>query len=141
MGYCRTGTISVIAYLLRALMKTFYKGSSAALLVYDIANQKSFTDLDYWYKQISNLLIMQNSTVKVRLLLCWLEISLIQKKIGKSLNMMDWLLLKKIELHFIKSQLKLVLMQNLYLLKLQKVYHFITLELTKIMEESEKIKN
>lgn len=36
-------------------MKTFYKGASAALLTYDITDEKSFTDLDYWYKQISNL--------------------------------------------------------------------------------------
>lgn len=33
-------------------MKTFYKGASAALLTYDITDEKSFQDLEYWYKQI-----------------------------------------------------------------------------------------
>ncbi len=38
-------------------MKTFYKGAAAALLTYDITDEKSFTDLEYWYKQISKLCI------------------------------------------------------------------------------------
>lgn len=35
-------------------MKTFYKGTSAVILTYDITSEKSYGDLDYWYKQISN---------------------------------------------------------------------------------------
>lgn len=38
----------------RAIMKTFYKGASAVFLTYDITDEKSYNDLDYWYKQISN---------------------------------------------------------------------------------------
>ena len=38
-------------------MKTFYKGTSAAILVYDIADASSFKNLDYWYNQISTKLI------------------------------------------------------------------------------------
>lgn len=34
-------------------MKTYYKGTSAAILVYDIADAASFKNLDYWYNQIS----------------------------------------------------------------------------------------
>lgn len=34
-------------------MKTFYKGASAVLLTYDISSEKSYEDLEYWYKQIS----------------------------------------------------------------------------------------
>jgi GTPase SAR1 family protein len=34
-------------------MRTFYKGVSAVLLTYDITSEKSYNDLDYWYKQIS----------------------------------------------------------------------------------------
>lgn len=34
-------------------MKTFYKGASAVILTYDITNEKSYIDLDYWLKQIS----------------------------------------------------------------------------------------
>ena len=37
-------------------MKTFYKGASAVFLTYDITDEKSYNDLDYWYKQISNWL-------------------------------------------------------------------------------------
>jgi GTPase SAR1 family protein len=37
-------------------MKTFYKGTSAVLLTYDISDKKSFSDLEFWFKQISNLL-------------------------------------------------------------------------------------
>jgi GTPase SAR1 family protein len=34
-------------------MKTFYKGASAAILTYDITDEKSFKDLEeYWIKQI-----------------------------------------------------------------------------------------
>lgn len=35
-------------------MKTFYKGTSAVVLTYDITDERSYSDLDYWYKQISN---------------------------------------------------------------------------------------
>lgn len=51
----------------RAIMKTFYKGASAVLLTYDISSEKSFQDLDDWYKQISICLSMQRITVRVRL--------------------------------------------------------------------------
>lgn len=34
-------------------MKTFYKGTSAVILTYDITSEKTYNDLDYWYKQIS----------------------------------------------------------------------------------------
>ena len=34
-------------------MKTYYKGTSAAILVYDISDAASFKNLDYWYNQIS----------------------------------------------------------------------------------------
>lgn len=37
-------------------MKTFYKGTSAVILTYDITSQKSYADLEYWYKQISKIL-------------------------------------------------------------------------------------
>jgi len=39
-------------------MKTFYKGVSAVILTYDITDEKTYGDLDYWYKQISTILIM-----------------------------------------------------------------------------------
>lgn len=39
-------------------MKTFYKGASAVMIVYDITNEKSFQDLDYWYNQISKSLFI-----------------------------------------------------------------------------------
>lgn len=39
----------------RALTKLFYKDASAAILVYDITNQKSFKEIrDYWSKQIKD---------------------------------------------------------------------------------------
>ena len=47
-------------------MKTFYKGASAVLLTYDISSEKSFEDLDYWYKQLSKSNYMQDNTVRVR---------------------------------------------------------------------------
>ena len=37
----------------RALSKIFYKEASAAILVYDTTNQKSFEEIkDYWYNQV-----------------------------------------------------------------------------------------
>lgn len=39
-------------------MKTFYKGTSAVLLTYDISDKKSFSDLEFWLKQISNFLFI-----------------------------------------------------------------------------------
>lgn len=35
-------------------MKTYFKGASGVILVYDISSEKSFNDLDNWYEQISN---------------------------------------------------------------------------------------
>ena len=58
MGHSWPGTVSVIFFLSRAVMKTFYKGASAVLLTYDITNEKSYSDLDYWYKQISNAIFI-----------------------------------------------------------------------------------
>ena len=52
-------------------MKTYYKGTSAAILVYDIADASSFKNLDYWYNQISTVLkFMQENIVKARSLSC-----------------------------------------------------------------------
>ena len=37
----------------RALSKIFYKDASAAILVYDITNKKSFDEIkEYWYNQV-----------------------------------------------------------------------------------------
>lgn len=37
----------------RGLTKIFYKDASIAILVYDITNRKSFTEVqNYWYKQL-----------------------------------------------------------------------------------------
>ena len=37
----------------RSLSKIFYKESTIAILVYDITNKKSFSEIKkYWYKQI-----------------------------------------------------------------------------------------
>ena len=36
----------------RALTKTFYKNSDAALLLYDITEKQTFDDVDYWIKSI-----------------------------------------------------------------------------------------
>ena len=37
----------------RALPKIFYKNSKAVILVYDITDKNSFTELkDYWYQQV-----------------------------------------------------------------------------------------
>jgi GTPase SAR1 family protein len=38
-------------------MRTFYKGASAVILTYDITDLTTFSDLDYWTKQISKLFI------------------------------------------------------------------------------------
>ena len=40
----------------RSLTKIFIKDSRIALLVYDITNEKSFKELDYWYKIIHDIL-------------------------------------------------------------------------------------
>jgi hypothetical protein len=49
-------SISNMVYKFRSIMKTFYKGTSAVLLTYDISDKKTFSDLEFWFKQISNLL-------------------------------------------------------------------------------------
>lgn len=49
-------SISNMVLKFRSIMKTFYKGTSAVLLTYDISDKKSFSDLEFWFKQISNLL-------------------------------------------------------------------------------------
>ena len=37
----------------KALTKLFYKNSNAVVLVYDITNSESYTDLkEYWYQQV-----------------------------------------------------------------------------------------
>lgn len=87
-------------------MKTFYKGVSAVILTYDITDEKTYGDLDYWYKQISTILIMQRNTVKAKLLLCLLAISQIGRIIGKFQSKKDWNMLKKIKLPFMKFQQK-----------------------------------
>ena len=39
----------------RSNAKIFYKDAKAAILVYDITNQKSFDEIkNYWYEQIKN---------------------------------------------------------------------------------------
>ena len=39
----------------RSIAKIFYKDAKAAILVYDITNQKSFDEIkNYWYEQIKN---------------------------------------------------------------------------------------
>lgn len=45
-------------------MKTFYKGASAVLLTYDISDEKSFADLDYWHNQISKSLLNEEEFSK-----------------------------------------------------------------------------
>ena len=40
----------------RSLAKIFYKDAKAVILVYDVTNEKSFTEMkDYWYEQIKQL--------------------------------------------------------------------------------------
>jgi len=40
----------------RSLAKIFYKDAKAVILVYDVTNEKSFTEMrDYWYEQIRQL--------------------------------------------------------------------------------------
>ena len=40
----------------RSLAGMFYKDAKAVILVYDVANKKSFTEMkDYWYEQIKRL--------------------------------------------------------------------------------------
>ena len=47
----------------RALTKIFYKEASAAILVYDITNKKSFEEVkDYWYNQVKEC--SQEDTIK-----------------------------------------------------------------------------
>ena len=53
LGYCRAGEVSVWHTLLSALMKTYYKGSSAALIIYDITREETFLNLDNEQKLIS----------------------------------------------------------------------------------------
>ena len=56
MGHSRPIAISVnMSVIFRAIMKTYYKGASAAVLAYDITQEKTFGDLDYWMKQISKI--------------------------------------------------------------------------------------
>ena len=38
----------------RSLTKMFFKNSKIVILVYDITNEKSFKELNYWYKQVKN---------------------------------------------------------------------------------------
>ena len=48
-----------------ALTKMFFKDSKIIILVYDITNEKSFKQLDYWYNQIVNELGEQDYTLAV----------------------------------------------------------------------------
>ena len=40
----------------RALTKIFIKESDIVVLVYDITNRKSFTELEYWYNEVEDIL-------------------------------------------------------------------------------------
>lgn len=47
-------------------MKTYFKGASAVFLTYDITQEKSYADLEYWHKQISKCCVSQRSTARAR---------------------------------------------------------------------------
>ena len=46
MGHSWAGKIQVLLFGDRSLMKTFYRGSSAAFVVYDVTQEKTFYNLD-----------------------------------------------------------------------------------------------
>ena len=45
-------------------MKTFYRGASAAFIVYDVTNEKSFDSLDSELKLISTPSFIQRTTTR-----------------------------------------------------------------------------
>lgn len=93
-------------------MKTFYKGTSAVVLTYDITDERSYSDLDYWYKQISKFPLMQNSSVRAKWLSCWWVTSLIWNRPGKYQNKRGYNMRRKIRLRSMKYQPKMALIQN-----------------------------
>jgi len=38
----------------REILRCYYKGSDAVVIVFDINNKKSFDNVKYWYKDINN---------------------------------------------------------------------------------------
>ena len=65
MGYCRSGALQVHIDLVRSLMKTFYKGASAAFIVYDVTKEETFLSLDNELKLISTSFSMQRITINL----------------------------------------------------------------------------
>ena len=49
----------------RALTKVFFKDSKIVVLVYDITEEKSFKELDYWYNQIIDEIGKENCLLAV----------------------------------------------------------------------------
>ena len=49
----------------RALTKVFFKDSKIVILVYDITEEKSFKELDYWYNQIIDEIGKENCLLAV----------------------------------------------------------------------------
>lgn len=44
----------------RSMASLYYKGASAALLVYDITNESTLTNLNYWIEQLKNQVEVEN---------------------------------------------------------------------------------
>ena len=101
-------------------MKTFYKGTSAVILTYDITNQKSYDDLQYWYKQISNFYLTQRTIARARWLLCWQGINLTGRKTERYRSKRDLSMRRRIKQHSIKFPPRTALMLSSFSPKLPK---------------------
>ena len=61
------------------VIKTYFKGVAGIILVYDVSNERSFKDIDYWLQQIKEnksddevkILLIGNKTDKINRKITW----------------------------------------------------------------------